>query len=279
MWKFLLLTASVVLASLLVLNFDNGEGLLLRDSRSASRRYALVFSEEFNGNRLDTTSWNVIPRNRYAWGKYMSEHPSLIQFGKGNVRLRAVANDGIVPSDTASFITAGISTEGKRTITYGKVEVRARFHGAVGSWPAIWLFRSEPSKTWPDLEYAEIDIVEYPNTEDYVMQTVHNYYTMQLKKTKTPPQSARPKVKADSYNIYTVEILPDAIICSINGKETFRYPNIKTRETGQYPFGCELYLMLDMQVGATWLPKPDKSTYPAYMDVDWVRMYKLLPAK
>lgn len=279
MHKFKLPLAIILVASLVLLNADYAKGLVKHDKEKKSHRYSLVFYDDFKGNHIDTTSWNIIQRNRYAWGKYMSNHPSLYQLRKGALRLSAVANDGVMPSDTASYITAGISTEGKRTITYGKVEVRARFHGAVGSWPAMWLFRSEPSKTWPDPEYAEIDIVEYPNTEDYVMQTVHNYYTMHLKKTNSPVNSARPKVKADSYNIYTVEVLPDAVVYSINGKETFRYPNIRTKETGQYPFGCELYLMLDMQVGATWLPKPDKTTYPAYMDIDWVRMYKLLPTK
>lgn len=237
--------------------------------------YELVFFDDFKNNRLDTTAWNIIPRNKHAWGKYMSNHKSLFKFKKGYLRLYARHNNKIAPKDTAEYLTGGISSQGKRTIRYGKVEIRARFHGATGTWPAIWLFRQEKSKVWPDPDYAEIDILEYPNRENYVMQTIHNYYTMELKKLTHPQYTANTKVNAELFNTYSVEILPDVIIFSINGKETFRYPKIETKDIGQFPFGCDLFLLLDMQVGTSWLPKPDKKTYPAYMDIDWVKMYQL----
>lgn len=245
------------------------------EQQDVVREYKLVFFDDFNSGQLDTTIWSKIPRNKYGWGKYMSSHPSLYQYKRDYLRLLARYNRGIVPSDTAEYLTGGISTEGKYSIRYGKVEVRARLHGAVGSWPAIWLFKKEPAKVLPDPGYAEIDILEYPNRENYVMQTVHNYYTLELKKTKEPPYTHNSDIDPDVFNIYTVEILPEAVIFSINGEETFRYPKIETNDTGQYPFGQELYLLIDMQVGAGWLPTPDRRTYPAYMDVDWVKIYEL----
>lgn len=237
--------------------------------------YELVFFDDFNTRKLDLAAWNIIPRDKYSWCKYMSDHKSLYRLKSGYLRLFARHNNNIQPADTAEYLTGGISTKDKRTIRYGKVEVRARFHGAIGSWPAIWLFKSEINKKTPDPEYAEIDIIEYPNRENYVMQTVHNYYTLELKKKKEPPYTKNAEIDPEVFNNYTVEILPDVVIFSINDKETFRYPKIETNDIGQFPFGQELFLLIDMQVGAGWLPKPDRKTYPAYMDIDWVKIYEL----
>lgn len=258
---------------LLFLNFSVVNNAIYIDN---STKFELVFFDDFNKRHLDETAWSIIPRNKYGWGKYMSPHPSLIKSKCGYLRLFARRNDGIAKNDSAQYLTGGISTEKKKTIRFGKVEVRARIHGAVGSWPAIWLLKSEPNKTWPDPDYSEIDILEYPNQEKYIMQTVHNYYTMHLKRTEDPLHTARPVVNAEEYNVYSVEILPQAVVFRVNGEETFRYPKIETREIGQYPFGCESYLIIDMQVGASWLPEPQPDSFPAYMDIDWVKFYDLV---
>jgi hypothetical protein len=34
-------------------------------------------------------------------------------------------------------------------------------------------------------------------------------------------------------------------------------------------------LMIDMQVGGDWVKTVDPKTFPAYIDVDWVKMYRL----
>lgn len=107
------------------------------------------------------------------------------------------------------------------------------------------------------------------------MQTVHTYYTMQLGKKEYPKHHAHPKINPEIFNTFAVEVLPDLLRFSINGIETFRYPKIETNSVGQFPFGQELYLMIDMQVGASWLPEPDQLTYPAYMDIDWGKIYEV----
>lgn len=265
----------VILSILLILVIGVAAFALSQSNEKEGKPdYELVFFDDFKTRKLNTEAWIIIPRNKYSWGKYMSDYKSLYQFRSGYLRLYARHNKSVLPADTAEYLTGGISTQGKRTIRYGKVEVRARLHGATGSWPAIWLFKSEINKKTPDPEYAEIDILEYPNRENYVMQTVHNYYTLELKKNNNP-HTKNAEIDPEVFNDYCVEILPDVVIFSINGKETFRYPKIETDDIGQFPFGQELYLLIDMQVGAGWLPKPDRKTYPAYMDIDWVKIYKL----
>lgn len=264
--------AFVMMLVFFVANDSNG----MRRYAGDDARYTLVFRDDFDGKVLDTLNWRKIHRQPYRWSRYMSDATGLYKLAHGRLRLFAVPNDGLVPSDSSRYLTAGISTQGLRSFTYGKVEVRARIHAAVGTWPAIWLLTSTPSKVWPDPDYAEIDILEYPNREGRAYNTLHSYYTMELKKTDVYPNKTFTYVDAEKYNVYAVEVLPDMVIFSINGKETLRYPKIETDDIGQFPFGIDSYLLIDMQVGPTpWITKVDDSTFPAYMDVDWVKIYEL----
>lgn len=241
------------------------------------RNYKLVWEDEFNKGKLDETKWSKIDRIKEAeWAKYMSNNDKLYQFKRTYLRLFAVANDGIESNDTAKFLTAGISTRHKVTFKYGKVEVRARIHGAQGCWPAIWT-KADDVKYWKFPERPELDIMEHYNYDANVVQTVHSNYTINLKKTKTPPSDIKPAIKNNKYNIYGVEILPDRVIYSVNGKETLTYPRLNDVDKSQYqyPFTVDQYLMIDMQVGNPWL-KVDRNTFPAYMDIDWVKVYRLV---
>ena len=93
------------------------------------------------------------------------------------------------------------------------------------------------------------------------------------KEIKNPPYGATPKCNPDKFNVYAVEILPDSLVFSINGKPTFSYPNIG--KPGQYPFGTPYFLLIDMQIGATWMEAPDPNDYPIKMTVEWVKVYEM----
>ena len=176
-----------------------------------------------------------------------------------------------LPQDTAAYLTGGIYTKGKFSITHGKVEVKARLEGAQGAWPAIWMLPE--NVPWPD--GGEIDIMERLSHESKAYQTVHSHYTYTLK-MKEPKSSATAPIKSDDkYNVYAVEILPDSLVFSINGRHTFTYPRIETPHKGQFPFGTPFYLLIDMQIEGQWVGKARPEELPARMIVDWVKFYEL----
>ena len=72
-----------------------------------------------------------------------------------------------------------------------------------------------------------------------------------------------------------MEILPDSLVFSINGRKTFSYPRIETDEKGQYPFGTPFYLLVDMQIEGAWVGRARPEELPVEMWVDWVKVYKL----
>lgn len=234
-------------------------------------QYKLIWKENFRGKKINDKYWTKIPRGGSDWDRHMSSHPSLYEVNKSNMILYGVVNDGIAPEDSARYITGGVYTKDKKTITYGKVEVKARLQGAKGAWPAIWMLPNEGK--WPD--GGEIDIMERLNHDSIAYQTVHSYYTFVLKHKDNPKQGGIGKIDPDGYNVYAVEILPDSLVFSINGNHTFTYPKIETDKKGQYPFGTPYYLLIDMQIEGTWVGKADPKEYPVKMEVDWVKMYKL----
>ncbi len=257
-------------------------GMAKDNKTNKSNKYKLVWQEDFKGNTFDAKSWSKIPCDRPDWKRHMSYDDRLYEVKDGKLILYGVNNDGTyqydlngdgkLEADTARFVTGGLYTKHKKTIEYGKVEVRAKLGQAQGAWPAIWML-PDRENAWP--MGGEIDIMEHLNYDPMAYQTVHTYYTHILKLDSNPPHFATGKIDTNGYNVYAVEILPDELIFSINGEKTFSYPRIQTDKEGQYPFGAPFYLLIDMQIEGSWVGKADPSQLPVKMEIDWVKMYKL----
>lgn len=103
-------------------------GLALGSHLAAQQpRYELIWQEDFNGSTFDEKYWTKIPRGNADWCRHMSDEPSLYEVKDGNLILRGKVNDGIVPQDTARYITGGLYTKDKKTITHGKLKSKPNF--------------------------------------------------------------------------------------------------------------------------------------------------------
>lgn len=247
---------------------------------SREDNYTLLWADEFNEDTINQAYWSKMQRVKNVRSFcHLTDDVRMFEKKKGFLRLWARYNDGYAPADTAHFLTAGITSAGKKTFQFGKIMIRARMHGAIGTWPAIWVM-PEDKKRWgvDHKQYAEIDICEYVDRNDFVYQTAHNHYTLQDKAHwSKPPHQSLPKIKTGKFNIYCVEILPDELIFSVNGKETLHYPRIDNIEY-QYPYGIESQIRIHEQVNPPkwWSPQGiDVNSFPGYMDIDWVRVYSL----
>lgn len=108
-----------------------------KDNKSEkTNKYKLVWQDHFKGKTFDSKSWSKIPRDRPDWKRHMSYDDRLYEVKDGTLILHGVNNDGSykydlngdgkLEADTARFVTGGLYTKHKRTIEYGKVEVRAK---------------------------------------------------------------------------------------------------------------------------------------------------------
>lgn len=208
--------------------------------------------------------WTKIPRGVSDWNNYMSDYDSLYAVRDGNLILRGIQNT-VLPNDTAPFITGGVFTKDKKTFGFGRLEIRAKLNGAKGAWPAFWML---PAKgNWP--MDGEIDIMERLGFDDFAYQTVHTNYTYNLK-IKEPKNSGTSPINPEDYNVYTVEKYPDSLVFYINDNHTFTYPRIETDKEGQFPFADqEFYLLIDMQLGGSWVGEVDPNDLPVEMAIDW----------
>uniref|UniRef100_UPI00402A454F hypothetical protein n=1 Tax=Phocaeicola coprophilus TaxID=387090 RepID=UPI00402A454F len=69
-------------------------GLLLFSAcqqKKEQGEWKLVWEENFNEQKLDTTIWSMIPRGG-GWATYMASYPELYQFTDTTIRLMAVRN-------------------------------------------------------------------------------------------------------------------------------------------------------------------------------------------
>lgn len=249
--------------------------LFLCASALYGQEYELVWKDDFRGRELDSTKWSRITRGPADWRRHMSPDDALYGLRNGKLILKALENDGLVPSDTSRYLTGGVYTKGKFSVSYGKVEIRARLHGGQSLWPAIWML---PEKgRWPD--DGEIDLMERLNHDDFIYQTIHTHYTQSGRPNTGVPHSVKAVFNPDRYNVFGVEILPDRVIFSVNGNRTLEYPRLPADNdsggSSQYPFGAPFYILMDMQIGGKWVGPPDGRDLPAEMLVDWVKVYGL----
>jgi beta-glucanase (GH16 family) len=144
-------------------------------------------------------------------------------------------------------------------------------HGAKGAWPAIWMLAQDSE--WPD--GGEIDIMERLNFDSIAYQTIHSNYTYRLKIKDNPKQGSTGIINPHKFNTYAVEKYADSLVFFINNKRTFAYPRIKTDKEGQFPFDKHKhYLLIDMQLGGSWVGSIGQNDLPVEMEIDWVRFYE-----
>lgn len=254
------------------LHYTAGILLLLTSctTQKHSRKSTLTWEENFNQQgTFDTTRWSKIPRGVSEWQKYMSNFDSCYAMRDGKLILRGIINNS-QPNDTARYLTGGIYSKDKVTFGFGRLEINAKLNGARGAWPAFWLLSQD--MTWPD--GGEIDIMERLNFDSIAYQTVHSHYTYTLK-MKEPKQGSTGQINPNDFNTYAVEMHRDSLVFFINNKRTFSYPRIQTDKEGQYPFDkYKYYLLLDMQLGGSWVGKVEPADLPVEMQIDWVRFYE-----
>ena len=244
--------------------------------KSPADEWKLVWEDNFDQTEtFDETSWSKIPRGTSDWDNYMSDFDSCYAMRDGNLILRGI-NNHTQPTDTAPYLTGGIYTKGKVGFSDGRLSIRAKLNGATGAWPAFWLLPE--GEGWPN--GGEIDIMERLNRDTIAYQTVHSHYTYTLGIKDNPKQGGIGSIHPDDYNVYSVEMYQDSLVFFINDHHTFSYPRIQTEKEGQFPFvDKQFYLLLDMQLGGSWVGAVEPKDLPVEMEIDWVRFYQKKKAK
>jgi beta-glucanase (GH16 family) len=137
----------------------------------------------------------------------------------------------------------------------------------------MWML-AEQDKYGPYPRNGEIDIMEHLNHDRIIYQTTHSYYTLDMKQTEHPPHGGTARFDPDGFNIFGLEWSPDKLVFTVNGTPTFTYPKLAGADPAQWPYDQPFYLLIDQQLGGSWVGHIDPATLPADMIIDWVRVYQ-----
>ncbi|AEB76839.1 glycoside hydrolase family 16 protein [Clostridium botulinum] len=261
-------------------------------------KYNLVWQDEFNENKLDTTKWRYRYTPENGSMKYTNK-PENVYFENGNLVLSALPIKGEKPlmknGKPYSSTSGNVSTQGIAFWKYGRIDVRAKIPMEMGMWPAIWMMPEANPYGWPN--DGEIDIMEALGSEkNIVYGTLHTGNIDDPKNHTRTSTGVTYKLQkgtlADDYHIYSViwkeksfEFLIDnKSIGKINSwPSKFKVTDIRTGKEKVLdpafpdPFNKPFYLILNLGVGGGWGGEPNTTTSwgdKTKMFVDYVRVYQ-----
>ena len=255
-----------------VLIVTDNQGAKVRDTVTVTvnpKVWTLVFEDNFNAiGNFDNSKWSYCTRNTASWAKYLTSTSDYASLDGSNLLLKM--DNKTISGDAVPYHSGGIQTSGKFALKYGKVEVRAKFTGGIGSWPAIWMMPESPVAYggWPNS--GEIDIMEHVNNESVIHQTVHNGAVTNSNGVSSVTKSSAYNVT--DFNTYGIIWDENKIEFYLNGvlKNTYNKPANAT--SAQWPFDKPFYLILNQSGGAGWPGPITDSNLPFQMQVDWVRI-------
>jgi beta-glucanase (GH16 family) len=234
---------------------------------AAAQDWKLVWSDEFEGSgQVDSKRWT------FEEGQIRNKEAQL--YTTSNVR----RENGILViearRDSAKITSSSVTTEGRQSWTYGRVEVRAKLPTGRGTWPAIWMLGANRKEVgWPAC--GEIDIMENVGFDpDIIHANIHTKAYNHVKKTGRGAKITIPNPHS-GFHVYSVEWTAEKMDFLVDGKKYFTYANEKTGPD-VWPFDKPQYLILNLAIGGAWGGQKgvDESIFPQRFEVDYVRVYQ-----
>src|SRR5579872_755542 len=157
--------------------------------------YQLVWSDEFDEAAIDTTKWgfdlgnlNVNHEKEY----YQTQNATI-----ANGNLVITAKKEAVGGQP--YTSARMTTYGKFTQTYGRIEARIKLPTGQGMWPAFWMLGANiGTVSWP--QCGELDIMETVNNVALNYGTMHWNVNGHVSYGSTIPVATK-----SDYHVYAIE--------------------------------------------------------------------------
>lgn len=229
-------------------------------------QWTLIWSDEFNDNKLDETKW-IQETGGNGWGNNESQFYTAgsinLNISQGQLTITAKKE----PYGSNSYTSAKISTKGKFSTKYGKIESSIQCPQGKGLWPAFWMLGTSIDQiSWP--KCGEIDVMEHINSEMKIHGTAHW--------DNMGHQYWGGVIATDPAVYHNYSIIWDSTKIQWFMDDVIYYQlNIKNNVNGTEEFHLPFYLILNLAVGGNWPGYPDQSTiFPAEMKVDYVRVFQ-----
>ena len=245
--------------------------------RTEGEDWKLVWSDEFSGTGSPDPAVWTSDLGDWGWG-----NRELQYYTEGRTE-NARQEDGLLIIEARkgdqghAWTSSRLTTRGKISFLYGRIEMRAKVPAADGAWAAGWLlgdaYRDE--KSWPYC--GEIDLLEGVGREiddqtgngtNHASCHTRAYYFKQgnhISNTRPVPGMAT------DFHVYALEWWPDRIRISVDGE--FYYVYDKTNGPLEWPFDQPQNLILNLAIGGGMGGPVDPDVDRARYVIDYVRVY------
>ncbi len=229
----------------------------------------LVWSDEFDGDSLDRSKWNVEVNDFGGCNgelQYYCDSPDNIIISDGTLKIRALKQD----YEGRKYTSARINTMGKETFQYGRIEARMKLPSFMGAWPAFWMLGTS-GENWPMC--GEIDILETINDESIVYGTAHWAVDDSYESSSSSTLEIDKQIDITQWHTYAIEWSKDRIEWYV---DDIKYHEINLAlDPNKKPLTDGQYILLNFALGGEWPGFViDDDALPATMEVDYVRVYK-----
>lgn len=236
--------------------------------------YNLIWNEEFEGTELSESDWNFeIGTGNNGWGnnelQYYLDRNTRIENGRLIIEAKTESVEG------RSYTSSRLTTEGKQSFQYGRIDIRAKMPFGQGIWPALWMLGGNfRSAGWPFC--GEIDIMEMVGGNvtgggDHVVHgTVHWDNNGQY--ANFGDSKIMPEPLANAFHVYTIIWDETEIVWYI---DDIRYNTIDITPSALSEFHQPFFFIVNVAVGGNWPGSPNASTrFPQFMEVDYIRVFQ-----
>ncbi len=240
------------------------------------RGYTLVWSEEFDGQTLDETKWNI-ETGAGGWGNNEKQcytgRTENLRLADGNLEIQALKEN----YGSSNYTSARITTKNKASFTFGKMEARIKLPSGGGTWPAFWMLGYG---SWPYC--GEIDIMEHVGNNP--LMTSFALHTQQANGMKGNNWNSQKTNMAVENEWHTFGIIwednyqntgNDAIVFTIDGVE-YAKKRQQADDKAEWPFNSDFFIILNMAIGGNMggTINEDIFNQDVIMYVDYVRVYQ-----
>ncbi|MHB0755114.1 family 16 glycosylhydrolase [Polaribacter sp. M15] len=253
----------------------------------------LVWSDEFDGNTLDTDKWHHqtigIVNGGWANGEIQHYTNSSENSFVANDNLNIVAKRETIVQNGVSRDFTSARLNSKYAFTYGRVDVRAKLPEGEGTFPAIWTLGKNINEVgaywqtqgfgttpWPDC--GEIDIMEHglhaTNTVSSALHTRSSFGG--TVNTKTKPLTD----VANTYHVFSMNWSPNQITFLVDDEVhyTYKKPANFTDVNSDgindgWPFDDPQFLLINFAMGGI-AGAVNPSFTESSLVIDYVRIYQ-----
>lgn len=199
-------------------------------------------------------------KERFANPRYQPGTPESARGGRGR--------------EFAEYTSASLTTRGKASWTYGRIEVRAKLPPGRGTWPAIWMLGTNSAQVgWP--AGGEIDIMEFVGFDPGIIHAnIHTRKYNHVKKTGKGSQITITDA-SEAFHVYALEWDAQHLDFFVDDHKYFTYTN-EGSGVDAWPYDKDQYLILNLAIGGAWggAKGIDETCFPQRYYIDYVRVYQ-----